>query len=157
MVNGAFSQRFDGCSVENVITTSPNHYPILVSLSHSEWSGNVPVQHDFKFVAMWLRAPVYHELWENSWAGNSDGALSLLHVLLFARLQHPCVNQDIPQKLNQDMNDELCKALHALFQMGPTKAPDPDGYPRCFTSWDTYLERVHVAVRYCTVSECEGN
>jgi hypothetical protein len=53
------------------------------------------------------------------------------------------------------MNAALCKAYTddeikaALFQMGPTKAPGPDGYPALFyqTHWDFLKEEICGAVR----------
>ena len=42
------------------------------------------------------------------------------------------------QCITEDMNDELCKAFseeevsNALFQIGPLKAPGPDGLPARF-------------------------
>jgi hypothetical protein len=54
----------------------------------------------------------------------------------------------IPPKVTAEMNDDLCKPYTdeeigaALFQMGPTKAPGPDGFPALFyqTHWD-FLRR----------------
>jgi hypothetical protein len=54
-----------------------------------------------------------------------------------------------------DTNDNLCKPYTdeeisaALFQMGPTKAPRPDGFLMlfCQTHWDFFKEEICNAVR----------
>lgn len=71
----------------------------------------------------------------------------------------PCADADaildaIPQKVSPEMNDDLCKYYTneeikaALFQMGPTKAPGPDGFPALFyqSHWD-FLEEICQAVK----------
>jgi hypothetical protein len=53
------------------------------------------------------------------------------------------------------MNEDLCKPYTneeigaALFQMGPTKAPSPDGFPALFyqTHWEFFKEEICNAVR----------
>ncbi|KAK1602970.1 hypothetical protein QYE76_018463, partial [Lolium multiflorum] len=60
----------------------------------------------------------------------------------------------IPRKVSDEMNDNLTKEYTneeiktALFQMGPTKAPGPDGFPALFyqTHWDFLEEAICQAV-----------
>jgi hypothetical protein len=72
----------------------------------------------------------------------------------------PCASVDavldaIPTKVTADMNDDLGKPYTdeeigaALFQIGPTKAPGPDGFPALFyqTHWDFFKEEIYNAVR----------
>lgn len=48
------------------------------------------------------------------------------------------VLDDIPDKVSVDMNEQLCKPYTNqeikanMFQMGPTKAQGPDGFPALF-------------------------
>jgi hypothetical protein len=61
----------------------------------------------------------------------------------------------IPCKVSAEMNADLTKAYTdeeirtALFQMGPTKAPGPDGFPALFyqTHWEFLQEEICLAVR----------
>lgn len=65
------------------------------------------------------------------------------------------VLNSIPRKVTDDMNSELCKPYsndeirRALFQMGPTKSPGPDGFPALFyqTHWDFFGHEICEAVR----------
>jgi hypothetical protein len=65
------------------------------------------------------------------------------------------VLESIRGRVTDDMNADLCKEYTdeeiktALFQMGPTKAPGPDGFPALFyqTHWDFFHEDICRAVR----------
>jgi hypothetical protein len=76
-VNECFSSLFEDCGVENIITTTSDHYAILISLRSS---GNpvtsTPVQHGFKYEAMWRRADDYAGVVESAWNANRDGPKS---------------------------------------------------------------------------------
>lgn len=61
----------------------------------------------------------------------------------------------ISTRIDQEMNDELCKPYSneeikdALFQMGPTKAPGLDGFPTLFYQkhWELLQEDICQAMR----------
>jgi hypothetical protein len=68
VANGDFLQTFDDCSVENIITTSSDHFAVLVKVAkgRDQWHHN-PVQFSFRFEAAWLKAPDYMEMIEENW------------------------------------------------------------------------------------------
>jgi hypothetical protein len=85
--NGNFSQVFQNCLVGNLITTSSDHYAILVSLKgSSRVTMQRSVQQGFCFEAMWLRAPDYRDVMEKAWADGSDGSGSLQSM--WTKLSH---------------------------------------------------------------------
>jgi hypothetical protein len=72
----------------------------------------------------------------------------------------PCDSVDavldsIPTKVTDDMNADLCNPYTdeeieaALFQMGPTKASGPDGFPALFyqTHWEFFKSEICNVVR----------
>lgn len=67
--------------MENVITTSSDHYAVsIVLLGGTRGHNRTPVQHGFRFEAAWLRAGDYREVTEKAWAAGSDGSKSLRSV-----------------------------------------------------------------------------
>jgi hypothetical protein len=78
VANGQFSRLFEDCAVENIITTSFDHYAVLISLeSSSRLVSECPVQQTFKYEAMWLGAPDYKDVLEKAWSEGSTGIRSL--------------------------------------------------------------------------------
>ncbi|KAM0913768.1 hypothetical protein ACQ4PT_011941 [Festuca glaucescens] len=69
-------------------------------------------------------------------------------------LSPDAVIDSIPSKVTNEMNADLLKPYTndeikaALFQMGPTKAPGPDGFPALFyqTHWDFFQEEICRAI-----------
>lgn len=65
------------------------------------------------------------------------------------------VLEAIPLRIDQAINEDLCKPYsneeikEALFQMGPTKAPGPDGFPALFYQkhWTMLQDDICEAVR----------
>lgn len=66
------------------------------------------------------------------------------------------VLQHVPTKVTQNMNDMLMapytqeEVKTTLFQMGPTKAPGPDGFPAHFYQrhWEICGDEVTMAVMW---------
>jgi acetyl/propionyl-CoA carboxylase alpha subunit len=78
VANGSFLAVFDDCVVENIITTTSDHFAVLVRLQKSlEYAEKKPVQSGFKFEAAWLRAPDYRDTLERAWADANIGPKSL--------------------------------------------------------------------------------
>lgn len=66
--NGEFSHLFDDYCVENVNTTTSDHYALLILLSGRANRGTgAPIQQSFRFEAAWLRAEDYRGFVENAW------------------------------------------------------------------------------------------
>jgi hypothetical protein len=70
-------------------------------------------------------------------------------------VHHEEATSVLQQKITPEMNEVLCKPFtddeisFALFQIGPTKAPGPDGFPACFyqRNWATFKEDIIQAVK----------
>ena len=78
VANGHFLQLFDDTQVENIITTSSDHFAVHLSLSkYSDRRQRETRGHNFKYEAAWCRAPDYMETVEKSWAAGSVGPSSL--------------------------------------------------------------------------------
>jgi hypothetical protein len=78
VANEAFCTLFDDVNVENIITTTTDHFAVLIRLqSFGQNSRQIPVQSGFRFEAAWLRAPDYREMLENAWRSSCDGAATL--------------------------------------------------------------------------------
>ncbi|KAM0841990.1 hypothetical protein ACQ4PT_058650 [Festuca glaucescens] len=80
VANESFSCLFQECSVENIITTSSDHYAILVSLCAGDpHLTRSPVQQGFRYEAMWRRADDYAGVVEAAWNVNGHGP-NVLHA-----------------------------------------------------------------------------
>jgi hypothetical protein len=78
VANGDFSTVFDDCLVENIITTTSDHFAVLVRLQKfGEATDRMPVQSGFRYEAAWLRAPDYHQTMEQAWTEAHSGPRSL--------------------------------------------------------------------------------
>ena len=80
VANADFVQLFEDYRVENVITTSSDHYALYVSLKRESFSMHRPTstgQHPFKYEAAWMRAPDYFSTVEDAWVKNTSGTRSL--------------------------------------------------------------------------------
>ena len=78
IANGQFTQIFDDIQVENIITTSSDHFAVLLSISkHVERSFRETKGYIFRYEAAWCRSPDYLEIVEKSWVDGSAGPKSL--------------------------------------------------------------------------------
>jgi len=65
------------------------------------------------------------------------------------------LKQYLPERVSRDMNEKLCMEFsdeeigNALFQIGPLKAPGPDGFPARFfqRNWGMMKEDIIRAVK----------
>ncbi|KAI4987368.1 hypothetical protein ZWY2020_020168 [Hordeum vulgare] len=54
VANGDFAARFEFFHMENIITSTSDHYAVTISLDYQHLSGpRPPVQHYFRYEAMW--------------------------------------------------------------------------------------------------------
>jgi hypothetical protein len=71
-------------------------------------------------------------------------------------LDHSPVTDLVHEQVSEDMNEQLCKDFSeeeisdALFQIGPIKAPGPDGFPARFyqKNWGTLKSEIIAAVKH---------
>jgi hypothetical protein len=78
IANGDFSRMFENCVVENLITTSSDHYAILIILSgNSSVAMQPPVQQGFRFEAMWTEGSARPRSLQSTWANLGRVATSL--------------------------------------------------------------------------------
>jgi hypothetical protein len=81
------------------------------------------------------------------------------------RIRPDMLLDKVQAKVTQDMNMALCRDFtdqeieHAIFQIGPLKAPSPDGFPARFfhNNWEVIKKDVLAAVKVfcntCKISE----
>jgi hypothetical protein len=70
-------------------------------------------------------------------------------------LSHTSITDLVQEKITEEMNDQLCKEFSdeeisdALFQIGPIKAPGPDGFPARFyqRNWVVVRAEIVAAVK----------
>jgi len=78
VANGHFTQLFDDIQVENIITTSSDHFAVHLHISkHVQRRQSESSIGNFRYEAAWCRAPDYLETVEKSWADGSMGPKSL--------------------------------------------------------------------------------
>lgn len=78
VANGQFTQLYDDVQVENIITTSSDHFVVHLAISkHGERRQRETTAHRFRYEAAWCRAPDYLERVEKSWADGSAGPRNL--------------------------------------------------------------------------------
>jgi len=72
VANGQFTQLFDDVHVENIVTTSSDHFAIMLSISkHNQIRHREVSSYNFRYEAAWSRAPDYLETVEKCWADAS--------------------------------------------------------------------------------------
>lgn len=81
VANGQFIQLFDDYHVENIITSSSDHYAILISInSDSGHNDKSNFDHNFRYEAMWARATDYNEVVERKWNEGFVGPKNLQSI-----------------------------------------------------------------------------
>jgi hypothetical protein len=71
-----FSCLFENCMVDNIITTSLDHYAMVASLTNDPRRfSQHPVVQSFGYEAMWWRAPDYNDVLELAWTTGSEGPI----------------------------------------------------------------------------------
>jgi hypothetical protein len=78
VANASFSQLFENCTVDNFITTSSDHYAVLITLVQDpRRTARRPVSSSFRYEAFWRWAPDYKDTLEAAWDASSEGPFSL--------------------------------------------------------------------------------
>jgi hypothetical protein len=78
VANGEFKELFEECGVENIITTSSDHYAVCLTLKINQPRlVNLPVQQGFRYEAAWRRAEDYTQAIEMAWSPDGGGPNAL--------------------------------------------------------------------------------
>lgn len=81
IANGQFMHLFEFWHVQNIVTSSSDHYAILLSLGSWPFTGETkPFLQNFRYEAMWARAADYTELVEKNWNEGCVGPRNLQAV-----------------------------------------------------------------------------
>ncbi|KAK1613008.1 hypothetical protein QYE76_036681 [Lolium multiflorum] len=73
VANEAFLQMFSDCRVENIITTSSDHYAILISMQRRRSHFETSLQQSFRYEAAWRWADSYADTIRANWAADLAG------------------------------------------------------------------------------------
>lgn len=81
VANGDFIQMFDEYQVENLVTSTSDHYAIKIAIGKHEQRRSTPFIEQFKYEAAWSRAEDYKSIVEQFWREGYDGPIYKFNLL----------------------------------------------------------------------------